>query len=359
MLLAAVTARAGALAVDVDLDANPGCPLVVLGANGAGKSTWLRCVAGLHPQEGGRVELDGVVWFDGATGVDLPPRRRHVGLVPQQGVLFPYLDVAANVAYGLAARGAAPAARRTRLEEMLELLDLVALRARRPASLSGGERQRVALARALAVDPPLLLLDEPLSALDAAARGEVRRLLRRAVAGRQSGCTVLVTHDARDALELGAAVAVVDGGRVVQRGTPAELLAAPRTASVAALAGHNWLPGTCTARHGDLATVSAGPVRMEALVDVEVPPSVGAAAAVLVDPRDITLSTEPPHGSARNVLRGPVGQLTPHRGGVRVLVESRPDVVAEVTAAAVTELGLSAGVGVFASFKATAARAVA
>ena len=351
-------ARAGALEVDLALDAVPGHPLVVLGANGAGKSTWLRCVAGLHPQEGGRVELDGEVWFDAGTGIDLPPQRRHAGVVPQHGALFTHLDVEANVAYGARSRGAGREQARRRVEESIEALELGGLRRRRPQTLSGGERQRVALARALATEPPLLLLDEPLSALDAAARAEVRGVLRRAVAARGAGHTVLVTHDARDALELGAEVAVVDGGRLVQRGAPAELLASPRTATVAALAGLNWLAGVCTALDGELAAVSSGAARLTGVADAEAHPRAGAPAAILVDPREVTISLAAPASSARNVLSGRVGQLSPGAGGVRVLVESSPEVVAEITGAAVAELGLQRGSAVFASFKATAARAV-
>ncbi len=356
----ALTARAGSLALDAALTAQPGRPVALIGANGAGKTTLLRCLAGLHRPDSGCIALDGDTWFDSARGVDRPPHRRDVGVVPQHGMLFPHLDVEANVAYGL--RAARPRASRDevrrRTGNALERFGLLPLARRRPDGLSGGERQRVALARALALDPTLLLLDEPLSALDAASRTAVRASLRELLRDR-AATTVLVTHDARDALELAADAVVLEAGRVVQAGTPAELAQRPRSAPVAGLMGQNWLPGTAVACEGALWTVEAGDLCIVAVADPSEPPALGAPAYVLVDPRDVTLHREPPEGSAQNALRAGVSGVVDIGGPLRVTLASRPPLVVEITPRAAAALHVEPGATVWASFKATAARAFA
>jgi len=358
VLAASLAARAGRLDLDADLRAEPGRPLALIGANAAGKTTLLRCLAGLHRPDSGRISLDGDVWFDATAGVDLPAHRRDVGLVPQHAVLFPHLDVAGNVAYGLRAAGLRRDAVHRRTADALERYGLVALARRRPDTLSGGERQRTALARATVLDPALLLLDEPLSALDAASRAAVRSSLRELLRDR-GACTVLVTHDARDALELAADAVVLEAGRVVQEGAPAELAQRPRSAPVAALMGQNWLAGTAASRDGALWTVEAGSLSVVAVADAAEPPALGAAAYVLVDPRDVTLHRDHPEGSAQNVIRAAVASVVDVGGPLRVTLASTPPLVVEITSRAAAALAVSPGSTVWASFKATAARAFA
>lgn len=354
----ALTARAGTLRLDAALSARPGRPVALIGANAAGKTTLLRCLAGLHRPDDGRIEVDGDTWYDAGRRIDRPAHRRAVGLVPQQGVLFPHLDVAGNVAYGL--RSARPRLGgdevRRRTGEALERFGLLALARRRPEKLSGGERQRVALARATVLDPALLLLDEPLSALDAASRAAVRASLRQLLRDRAAS-TVLVTHDARDALELAADAVVLEEGRVVQSGTPSELAQRPRSAPVAGLMGQNWLPGTAVGRDGEVWTVEAGDLRVLAVADESEPPQLGAPAYVLVDPRDVTLHREAPEGSAQNALRASVAGVVDAGGPLRVTLDCRPPLVVEITRRAGAAMHVEAGAAVWASFKATAARA--
>ncbi|GAA3663908.1 ABC transporter ATP-binding protein [Microbacterium marinilacus] len=211
---------------DISMHAEPGETVAVVGPSGCGKSTTLRAVAGLTPIEAGRVHI-------GARDVTtLPPARRRVGLVPQSYAVFPHMSVAANIGYGLRARGVAADARRRIVGEMLELTALTAFAERRPDQLSGGQRQRVALARALAISPDALLLDEPLAALDPQLRGDLRRDLAGLLS--RTGCaTLLVTHDQREALALGQRVAVLRDGELVQFGSATELWNDPADAFVA------------------------------------------------------------------------------------------------------------------------------
>jgi len=358
-LSASLAARAGSLELDAALTAEPGRPVALIGANAAGKTTLLRCLAGLHRPDRGRIEVDGEVWFDSDRRVDRPPHRRAAGVVPQQGVLFPHLDVEENVAYGLRAARVPTSEARRRTADALERHGLTGLAHRRTGALSGGERQRVALARATVLDPALLLLDEPLSALDAASRAQVRADLRELLRERRAA-TVLVTHDARDALELAAHAVVLEEGRVVQEGAPAELAQRPRSAPVAALMGQNWLPGTAAGRDGEVWTVAAGDLRVAAVADAEEPPALGQPAYVLLDPRDVTLHREHPDGtSARNVVHARVRSVVEAGGPLRVTLDTAPPLVAEITAGAAAELGVTAGAPVWASFKATAARVFA
>ena len=352
----AVSARAGTLELDAALSAQPGRPVALIGANGAGKTTLLRCLAGLHRPDGGHISVDGTTWFDAAAGVDRPPHRRDVGVVPQHGLLFPHLDVEANVAYGLHAARLPREEQRRRTGDALERFGLVPLARRKPDTLSGGERQRVALARATVLNPALLLLDEPLSALDAASRSAVRSSLRALLRDRQAS-TVLVTHDARDALELAADAVVLEAGRVVQAGSPAELAQRPRSAPVAGLMGQNWLPGTATARDGEVWTVEAGELRILAVADDSEPPALGSPAYVLVDPRDVTLHRERPEGSAQNAVRAAVAGVVDVGGPLRVTLDCRPALVVEITRRGGAALDVVPGAPVWASFKATAARA--
>ncbi|MBQ1075837.1 ABC transporter ATP-binding protein [Micromonospora sp. C31] len=266
----AVPALAG-----VDLDVRRGMLLAVLGPSGCGKTTLLRCVAGFERADRGTVSVAGRTVV--GNGVHVPPHRRRVAVVPQEGALFPHLSVADNVGYGLDR-----AARRSgRVEEVLDLVGLAGYGARMPHQLSGGQQQRVAVARALAPRPPLVLLDEPFSALDAKLRTELRADVRQAL--RADGATgVLVTHDQGEALSMADAVAVMDAGVIVQCGTPAEVYRDPADPWVARFVGDAvLLPGTVD---DDVAVTPLGRLPLRG-------PSTGGAATVLVRPEQIRLAT--------------------------------------------------------------------
>ena len=223
----------GALDLDVDLEGDR-TPVALIGPNGSGKTTLLRTIAGAHRPAAGLIQLGERVLFDADRGIDLPPERRRVGYVPQGFGLFPHLSALDNVAFAWSARRPRidRRARRDAALALLARLGCEALANRTPSALSGGERQRVALARALMIEPWILLLDEPLSALDATARRSLRGYLAERLA-RQDCPSVVITHDARDVRALGARVVVLERGRVVQRGRPDELTARPATAFVA------------------------------------------------------------------------------------------------------------------------------
>ncbi len=286
--------------------------LALVGPSGAGKTTILRAVAGLTRPADGRVELDGRVLFD-AAGVDLPPEQRATRTLERFGIRHLADD-------------------RTR-------------------SLSGGERQRVALARAVASGPKALLLDEPLSALDAATKGQVASELGEHL--RALGLpAVLVSHDFADVVGLADRVAVMERGRIVQTATAGELLEAPGSAFVAAFAGVNWFPGTAS-RRGHLTAVRT----TDGAVLLSTEDAEGPVGAV-VRPWDVALSTSLPQGSAMNALDGPVQRVAPVGNRARVTVGSRPPVVAEVTDESAERMGLAPGVRVVATWKATGTRLV-
>ena len=246
MLHAEVGLQLGTLALDATLDAKAGEIVVLLGPNGAGKTTLLRAIAGLTPLARGEVTLDGAVLDDVARGVHVPAERRPIGVVFQEYLLFPHQTVAENVGFGLRARGVDRVHARARALEWLDRFELAAYADARPRSLSGGQAQRVALARALAYTPRLLLLDEPLAALDASARGEVRRDLKRHLAS-FDGIRVLITHDPLEAIALADRLVILEEGRVVQTGTPSDVTQRPRTRYVADLVGVNLFRGRAKA----------------------------------------------------------------------------------------------------------------
>lgn len=313
--------------------------LALVGPSGAGKSSVLRAIAGLLRPERGRIALGDVVWLDTDAGVDLPPERRSVGLVFQEYALFPHLDVRRNVAFG----------GRERVGELLERFRISHLAGARPGDLSGGERQRVALARALARDPAVLLLDEPLSALDAHTRGVVRGELAELLA-ELSLPTLLVTHDFEDAAALADRVGVIVEGRILQLGAAAELLAAPADAFVAGFTGANLLHGTARPAADGLTEVVLDSGGSMYSADA------GAGRVGLaVYPWEIALARGEPADSAVNHLRGEVRSLVTLGNRVRVRVGP---LTAEVTAASAERLGLREGERVVASFKATASRLV-
>jgi molybdate transport system ATP-binding protein len=301
----------------------------LVGPSGAGKSTILRHVAGLRRPAVGRVALGDDVWFDSAARVNRPPDRRSVGLVFQEYALFPHMTVAGNVAFG----GAAPA----RVSELLERLGIGELAGVKPPQLSGGERQRVAVARALGRDPAVLLLDEPLSALDAYTRTSVREELADILATLRIP-TLMVTHDFLDASTLADRIGVIRDGQLHQIGRPEELTAHPADEFVASLTGGNLLHGTAA---GTRVTLDDGTV-------IEVAEPATGRVGVAVYPWEITVSSSP---GAGNVIAGTVGSITPDRGRTRVRVGP---LVAEVAG---TD-GLERGARAYASFAPRSARVI-
>jgi molybdate transport system ATP-binding protein len=342
-LAAEIRVRRGTLDVDVDLDVADQQVLAVLGPNGAGKSSLLRVLAGLLEPDAGRTVVDGnQVWDDVAAGVHVPPHQRALGMVFQDALLFPHLSVGENVAFGLSTRGTRRAEARRSAEDWLRRVGLEGLGDRRPGELSGGQAQRAALARALVGDPRLLLLDEPLSALDARTRLTVRAELRRHLA-EFPGSTVLVTHDPVDALALADRVVVVEEGHVVQAGTPLEVSRAPRTDYVARLVGLSLLPGTGAGRS----------VRLEGGGEVAVAEETSGPVFAAVRPESVALYLSRPAGSPRNVWPARLAGATPHGATVRCELAGEVPLVADVTAAAFAELALVPGSQVWATVKAS------
>ncbi|WP_199431354.1 sulfate/molybdate ABC transporter ATP-binding protein [Qaidamihabitans albus] len=346
--------RRGRFALEVALDVPAGTVLAVLGPNGSGKSTLLGCLAGLLVPDHGTVTLGGRT-LTSAPRVHLPPHARGTGLLAQDPLLFPHLSVVDNVAFAPRSRGATTAAARAIGRRWLAEVDAAEFAGRRPGSLSGGQAQRVALARALAGEPDLLLLDEPLAALDVdaapAIRGLLRRVLRTAGGNR---ATVLVTHDPLDALTLADRVAVLAAGRVVESGPTRDVLGAPRTPFTARIAGLNLVAGTATAR--GLRTASGRSISGLPAPDVvEGEPAVAvfAPGSVAVYP-----ASAPQAGSPRNTVAATVATLEPHGPVVRLRTVDgdgwADGLAADLTPTAIAELGLEPGVAIRLAVKATA-----
>lgn len=328
------------------LDAEPGTTIAVVGPNGAGKTTLLRALLGLTPRARAELRLGAL----DVTG--LPPHRRGVAWVPQDGALFPHLSALGNTAYGLRAQGVARAEARRTAQLWLDRLEVGHLAHRKPAQVSGGQAQRVALARALATRPRLLLLDEPLAALDQTTRARVRHTLRTHLDG-FGGVCLMVTHDPVEAVSLADRVVVLDEGRVVQDAPPADVTRHPRSPWVARMLGRNAWPGTATA--DGLALTGGG-----ALVAADpLPP--GTRALAIIAPEAVSVHRDRPSGSPRNVWPGTVREITASGSRLRVLITSEraPDLVAEITPQAAVELGLADGVPVWTSVKATEVTVVA
>jgi molybdate transport system ATP-binding protein len=313
--------------------------VALVGPSGAGKSSVLRAVAGLLRPDDGSVAFGSETWFDADRGIDLPPERRGVGLVFQEYALFPHLDVRGNVAFG--------ARDRCTVLDLIDRLRIGHLARARPQELSGGERQRVALARALAREPDVLLLDEPLSALDSHTRRVVRAELHEFLASLRMP-TLLVTHDFEDAASLAERVGVLVDGRLLQLGPPTELVGAPSDPFVASFTGANLLHGVARAGRDGLTEVA-----LEAGGTVWTTDPGSGRVAVAVYPWEVSLSREVPDDSAVNHVRAPVGSIVSLGNRVRVRVGP---LTAEVTDASLKRLGLSEGDVAVASFKATGAR---
>ncbi|MFC4123922.1 sulfate/molybdate ABC transporter ATP-binding protein [Nocardia rhizosphaerae] len=416
-----VVARIEGRDLDLRVDVAPGEVLAVLGPNGAGKSSLLEVIAGLVVPDHGRVRLGGRTLTDTARGIALPPHRRGVALLAQDPLLFPHLSVHANVAFGPRSRGARHRAAKAIADDWLAAVDATELAARAPAALSGGQAQRVALARALAVDPDLLLLDEPMSALDVDVAPAMRTLLRRVLRdepGRANPrCAVLVTHDIIDAITLADRIVVVEGGRIVEAGTVTDVMSRPRSPFAARIAGLNLVHGTAIppARpqqrgptepitgersantesasamsgrpsgagtelgepvHRDevspigpefadkaghdpaLGAIQVGRQRVDGRVVGDFVP--GASAAAVFSPAAVAVFTTAPAGSPRNVFPVEVADIADHGGVVRVRGESAMGgLAADLTPAAVAQLGLVLGARVDFVVKATEIRVYA
>lgn len=361
----------------LDFSASQGQTTVLLGESGAGKSTVLRLIAGLLKPQKGHISLGDSIYFDSERSIVVPPQERPFGYVFQDYALFPHLNVFENVAFGLRAQHLVRSLVRKRVGEALEMVHLPGLEERKPAQLSGGQQQRVAIARALALQPQLLLLDEPLSALDVQTRREVRQELRRILA-EVDVTTVMVTHTYLEALLFGEHILVLEQGHVLQQGGQRDLLEHPRSSYVAELIGVNFFygrivsytsPGVCVLQIHN----GSQPVEILATLHEQdenaTRPQIGEDAYIVVEPRSITLYPAQPDSSARNTLRGEVIQIvrvgsmatSPQQEGIlriSLLIDnSMPPLIAEITEASSARLDLHEGLIVYATFKATEARA--
>jgi molybdate transport system ATP-binding protein len=313
--------------------------LALVGPSGAGKTTVLRSVAGLRRPDAGRIVCDGQTWFDAQAGVDLAPEARSVGLVFQEYALFPHMSVRANVAFG----------GRRRVDDLLERFRIAHLAGERPGAISGGERQRVALARAVAREPSVLLLDEPLAALDAHTRAVVRAELQDLLA-EIALPALLVTHDFRDATALADRIGVLTGGRLHQLGTASDLIARPADAFVATFTGGNLLRGTARPLAGGGAEVT-----LEDGAVIHSEEAAEGAVGVALYPWEVGVSLPPPDGTL-NALAGTIHGLAPEGGRMRLRIG---ELTAECSPEEADRLGLADGARAYATFAPASTRLVA
>jgi molybdate transport system ATP-binding protein len=334
---------------DVSLSVGPGETVAVMGANGAGKSTLLNVIAGLLHPDSGSAELDGRILFDltAGRGTWTAPHRRGTVLLAQEALLFPHLSVLDNVAFGPLTAGASKAAARESAGHWLAEVEATDLHARRPAELSGGQAQRVAVARALAADPGLLLLDEPMAALDIQAAPLLRRLLKRVLAGRRA---VIITHDVLDALMLADRVVILENGRISEEGPTREVLQRPRSHFAAGLAGLNFLAGEVT-DHG----LRSGALNLHGQHhDLPGPLPAGQPGVAVFPPSAVSVFLSEAHGSPRNSFPVTITDLEPHGDQVRVRAGESGRLSADITPAAAADLGLAPGLEVYFVIKAGA-----
>lgn len=335
------TVTKGTFELSLELTVAAGSVLGVLGPNGSGKTTLIRAIAGLEPLSQGRLAVDDVVWQENSTV--RTPQEREVGLVLADPVLFPHLTAVDNVAFGPRSRGVSAADARRRAVRELDTLGIAQFADRKPGALSTGQAQRVALARALATDPAVLLLDESLAGLDPQTRTSVRGVLAARLA-QFEGCTLMVTHDPVDALTLAEELLFLEDGRATQRGTPAEVSAAPTSLYAARLVGLNLLPGVAVSP--GLAETALGPVHTGS--DETGP------VWLSIRPNAVSLWPSRPQGSPRNAWQVTVTGVELLGQTARVLSSTGDtQLIAEVTGLSVRELGLTAGSTIWASVKAT------
>jgi len=339
----------GVLVNDLQLPAKGGGVTVLFGASGSGKTTLLRVLAGLLQPESGQIVMGDEVWFDSTTGMNLPPQKRQLGFVAQDYALFPHLTVQENIGYGMHKQ---PVLEREKaIQAALQWLGIEALRHRRPSEISGGQQQRVALARAVARRPKLLLLDEPLSALDAPTRRHLRSELHALLAG--TGIpAIVVTHDPSEALALADRLVLMDQGRPVQIGRPADVFNHPNTVESATILGVDAvIDGMVLSQQGALTTVQAGAIELTAVSEELLPRD--TPVAICIRAEDVTL-TQPgfPRGSARNKLTGTVTHLSNEGGLIRVELDCGFLLKAILTRPSCEELDLQLGSMIEAHIKA-------
>ena len=321
---------------------------VLFGPSGCGKTTILRCLSGLtHPDEG-LIQFGNECWFDSTRKQRLSPQERDIGFLFQDYALFPHLTVADNVGFGLSGFSAN---RRTRITEMLTMLELGGLSNRFPHQLSGGQQQRVALARVLARKPKLLLLDEPLSALDTQLREQLRSELRRVLAAMQLP-VLLVTHDRIEAIALAHRVAVMDDGRIQQLGSVHDIFTHPLNARLARMVGMETIAaGEITAVDDGLATVSVGPIRLIAVA----PPMACRDVHVCIRGEDVAIQRLPATSSSvRNHLRATIRSIIPEGPLIRIVLDCGFELTSLITRPACEDLRLEVGDTVMAMLKAPA-----
>ena len=338
--------------VDVEFSIAAGEVLAVLGPNGAGKSTALHVIAGLVRPDTGIVRLGDRVLTDTESGVFVPTHARRVGLLLQDALLFPHLDVAANVAFAPRSGHAKRPRREARATaaHWLDQVDAAGFADRMPRQLSGGQAQRVALARALAADPDVLLLDEPLAGLDVSTATAMRKLLRHTLS-RDGRSAVLITHDVLDVLTLADRVLVLESGRVVETGSAASVLAAPRSHFGARFAGVNLVSGTA-GPHGVLTTEWGTAWHGTPAADLVE----GQAAVAVFPPAAVAVYRDKPHGSPRNTIEVVVAELDSRGSALRVRADEQPDgapgLAADITAESAAELRVTPGERVYFTVKA-------
>jgi molybdate transport system ATP-binding protein len=343
-LEARIRVTRGSLHLDVELKASAGETVVLLGPNGAGKSTLVEALAGLVRPDEAELRLDGQTLEATRSGVYVPAQRRPIGMMFQGLWLFPHLSVRENIAYGLRARGWSRRAAREQIQPLLEKLNLLALADRRATQLSGGEAQRVALARALAPQPRLLLLDEPLSALDLESRARMRSFLQRLLA-EFDGVRLMITHDPNEALLLADHLVILEAGRVVQTGPPEQVHARPRTPYVAALAGVNLLSGILTREQGRI-LLRNGSLRLPA------PPfdlSPGRAVQATIPPAAVTIRPAGSGEPGAGTLEGRIEAMELWGEHVLLKLDTEPRLCAEIPSRKVRDQGLKHGTRVWAT----------
>jgi molybdate transport system ATP-binding protein len=329
---------------EVSLSLGPAETIAVLGPNGAGKSTLLSIISGLLRPDAGKATIGEKVLFD--LGVDAniwrAPHTRGTALLAQEALLFPHLSALDNVAFGPRSAGASSAAARDTAMHWLTEVDAGSLAPRRPGQLSGGQAQRVAVARALAADPDLLLLDEPMAALDIQAAPLLRRLLKRVLAGRRA---IIITHDILDALMLADRVIVLEDGRITEQGPTREVLEKPRSRFAAGLAGLNLVAGTVT----DAGVTTAQGMVVAGHRDGTIEP--GQDGVAVFPPSAVSVFLTEEHGSPRNSFQVIITDLEPHGDQIRVRAGR---LSADITPAASADLGLTPGMSVYFVIKAAA-----
>ncbi|MGO4585091.1 sulfate/molybdate ABC transporter ATP-binding protein [Arthrobacter sp. 2RAF6] len=340
--------------LDVSLSVGQAETVAILGPNGAGKSTLLSVAAGLVRPDAGSARLGEQVLFnlDGGSRVWTPPHLRGTALLAQEPLLFPHLSVLDNVAFGPRSAGASRAESRETARRWLAEVDATEFAGRKPGQLSGGQSQRVAVARALAASPELLLLDEPMSALDIHAAPHLRRLLKRVLSGRRA---LIITHDVLDALMLADRVIVMEKGRIVEEGATREVFRRPRSQFAAGLAGVNLMAGTVT-EDGlrTIATAELPGLLVAGHLDDEAEPGQPGVAAF--PPSAVSIFLDAAHGSPRNSFPVAITDLEPHGDHIRVRAG---DLAADITPSASAELGLEPGSRVYFVVKATAVQVYA